>query len=362
MTAASLESETSYPRGFEALDRVYQDHSPTPDEIARYGSFKIIDTELLSTPRGVINLGEVLTNPSQVERTLTIVNGVSTEQDFAYFRQEPTSVHLGKTRSVPYFITRDKQGLPGLVEFTDAKTLIGEDPRIARNIRLRGALGTIYTGWCVSTVVATPKPSNPAEVESIKQVFYWGETLGTLEPVVEVKNLKNTCLYPVGATDDDTSIDVFGRPHPHISYDRFDDLRDLTEERVRSGMIITEDFLPPGVHTGVNFVKGRAGHPNHRELDIHEARTLPTPDGAELHYRLGRYGYELPSREFPKGRLTPLGVLATRGQFPEAVPKPPENGVASYQDVLYGSMGKLGYMVTGVSDRYVGIATIARTA
>jgi hypothetical protein len=355
---ATREISAPYPEEFAALDEAHRLHPPTPGEIALYGRFAISGALILETPSDVLAQGEVLTNPSQIEKIRTTVNGVYGEYDFAYFRREPTRLHLGKSRSVPYIILTEEGREPRLVPFTEAKTLEGEDPRVTRNVKMKGKDGIVRSGWCVSTVVATPKTDNPEDVEKIEQVFYWGETLGALKPVLKVPNLKNTCIYPVGDADD-TSLDVFGRPHPHISYTRVKDLNEITEERISSSLLITKGFLPASVHCGVNFVKG-TGDPRRRELDIHEACAPMTADGKVLHYRLGRYGYELPSAASPNGRLVSLGVLAVRDDFPGASPKPPENGVADYMDVLYGSMGNSGRMVTGVSDRHVGLATVQR--
>ena len=204
-------------------------------------------------------------------------------------------------------------------------------------------------------------PDNPAEVQSIKQVFYWGKSLDRLEPIAEIADLKNTCPFPtadITKDDNDTSIDIFGRPHPHITHNRVSCLTRVTKELVLSGTNLTEGFLPPNMHTGVNTVKAVPGFPNLRELDIHEAYAPVTAEGKTLHYRLGRYGVDL-----ARGTLTPLGVIATRSDFPLAEPKPPENGVKDYYDVVYGSMGNPshGIMITGISDRHVGLATIIPT-
>jgi hypothetical protein len=358
--------------GFDALDQAYSDFGVTAEELARYGSYEIANAVILDPPAAVTKKGYVLTNPSQIETYSQMVGGERVEHDFAYFRQEPARLHLGHTSSVPYLIRKDGQGKPYLEEFADAMTLPGEDPRITRGVKLKG-----HEGWLISTVIATPMPDDPAYVESIKQVFYWGENLGNLEQVAELNNTKNTCLYPVStADDDDTRLDVFTRPKPHIAYLRLPNITALTDEAINSaGINITEGFLPEEVYCGPNFVKGRG--PNHRELDIHEAVLEPleleddkVPKVA-LHYRLGRYGYELPRDGLPKGRLIPLGVIATRAQFPDAKAKHPENGVGDYRDVVYGSMGRInhaagrgnrrvGRILTGLSDSQVGLADVLR--
>ncbi|GAC1388079.1 MAG: hypothetical protein NVS1B7_7730 [Candidatus Saccharimonadales bacterium] len=356
----NFESQNTPSGGFATMQEVYSRHQPTLADYSRYGRYALEHASIIATPSKVLERNEVLTNPSQIECTTIIVNGEVTTVPFAYFRQEPVSFHLGKTKSVPYLILRDKQDKVFLTQYSDAMTLPGEDPRVMRGIRLASPTGKIHTGWCISTVIATPKPENPADVESIKQVFYWGPNLSQLEPVVEIADLKNTCIFPVcritrDATD--TAIDIFGRPHPDITYNRVSGLTQLTKESVLSGKNLTDGFLPPNIHVGVNTVKAVSGWPNLRELDIHEAYTPITKQGKILHYRLGRYGFDLLS-----GKITPLGVIAARSDFPEAEAKPPENGVKDYTDVLYGSVGNpnLGIMVTGVSDRHVGLATVVR--
>jgi hypothetical protein len=349
-----------YPDGFKELDEIYARNRPTSEYLAAFGSYALADAILLDTPAEVLASGEIVTNPSQLETVTIPVGNEMLSAPFAYFRREPTTLHLGKTTSVPYLLRQNGRNAPHLSEFTEAKTLPGEDPRIMRGVKLPGLNGKVHTGWCVSTVIATPKPDNPADVERIKQVFFWGKTLASLEPILEIPDLKNTCIYPLSkVTRDasDTRLDVFGRPHPHITHAQVSDPRKITKELVLSGTNLTKVFLPSGVHTGVNTVKGVPSYPNHRELDIHEAYAPMTPEGKILHYRLGRYVVDLST-----GGLVPLGVTATRADFPAASPKPPENGVANYYDVVYGSLGnpKLGLMVTGVSDRRIGLARVAR--
>jgi hypothetical protein len=362
--------------GFAALDQAYNGFGAVPDDLARYGRYEIANPVIIDPPADVTDKGYVLTNPSQIE-TVTQIVGDQEElvtRDFAYFRYEPASLHLGHTSSLPYLILEDGQGKSYLKKFDNAMPLLGEDPRITRGVKIRGLLGKIHEGWLISTVVATPKPDEPACVESIKQVFYWGESLNKLEPVAELNDTKNTCLYPVPGDYDDTSLDVFPRPKPHIGYLRLPDITALTNEAIDSaGINITEGFLPEGVHCGPNFVKD--GGPNYRELDVHEAILETLPDGKLPHYRLRRYGYELPRDGLPEGRLLPLGVIATRAQFPDAKAKSPEpeNGIADYWDIVYGSVGRIshaagrgsrrvGRMIVGVSDSQVGLADVIRVS
>lgn len=361
--------------GFAALDQIYNRGIPSHD-IARYGRYGIAKAIILDTPADVTRRGYVLTNPSQIETfTTEVTHGQLVPQSFAYFRHEPASLHLGKTESLPYFIRKGRNGKPYLAEFPDATVLPGEDPRMTRGVRMRGLAGTIHNGWLVSTTIATPKPEDPAYVKSIKQVFYWGENLGNMEVVAQLDDTKNTTLYPVAADygdwGDTTALDTFARlEKPHTTYLRLPDITDLTRERIESaGVIITDKILTEDVNGGPNFAKGRG--PNHRELDSHESHNKRLPDGRlELHYRLVQYDYELPSDDLPKGRLIPLGVIATRSQFPGAPAKTPENGVASYEDVLYGSAGYVsrkvavgnvaGQMLVGASDSQVGLADVMR--
>lgn len=143
-----------------------------------------------------------------------------------------------------------------------------------------------------------------------------------------------------------------GRPHPDITYSCVASLSHITKDAIESGQNITKSFLPAGIRVGVNTVNSVPGHPDYLELDIHEAYET-NEAGKILHYRLGRYGFELST-----GKVKLLGVIARRSDFPMAAPKPPENDVSDYMDILYGSMGYVGRMVTGVSDRHVGIADV----
>ncbi len=369
----------THPDGFVLLDEAHRQQSLTPVDIARYGGqYALVGATLLDTPPDVLAAGNVLTNPSQVEKVRTVVDGVEGEYDFAYFRCEPARNHLGKTVSVPYIILPDRDGKPRLVLFTEARTVEGEDPRLIPNFKIKGANGVVRRGWGVVTVVATPKADNPAEAESIRQVFYWGETLATLGPVWEVPDLKNNILCHVSAADDDPRLHVIGRPHPHLSYGQYDDLFKLTKKRILADQIITSGMLPPKVlaeariHFGGNSVH-RSG-PDRLVLNIHEAYAPITPQGEglpkrkDLHYRLAQYGLELLPRRFrrrPKAILTPLGTVATRADFPSAEPKLFEHGV-NYEDVAYGSvgsggsLGEVGLVVVGLSDSRIGFAKSVR--
>ncbi len=351
-------SPSTQDNAFAELDARYTHYVISDEDRARFGSFAIANTRLLDTPATVLAAGDVLTNPSQIETAQVVIDGEPTATEFAYFRREPTSLHLGKTTAVPYLILNDKKGKPYLSEFGDAAMLPGEDPRVMPRVTLKGPTGATHEGWAVSTVVATAKPGNPADVEGIKQIFYWGETLAMLEPVVEIPDLKNTGIFPmslISGDRTDTRLHVFGRPHPHITYMTVPDLSHISKEAVETGKNLTEGFLPHGFHTGVNTINDVPGHPDYLSLDIHEAYAPITDAGKTLHYRLGRYGVQLST-----GRLIPLHVVAHRSDFPDAEPKPPENGVADYSDVLYGSMGHSSRMVTGMSDRHVGIADIVK--
>lgn len=203
------------PDGFEALDKLYAKHPPDAADLKRFGQYAITNASILETPRSVQDRGEILTNPSQIEVAHITIKGAETAVQFAYFRQEPTTMHLGRTAAVPYLILPNAQGKPYLTEFVEATPLLGEDPRIMPGVNIKGALGKIHKGWTVSTVEATAKPDNPAEVEGIKQVIYWGENLGKLEPVAEIPDLKNACIFPAAQTsgiDTDIRVHLFGRP------------------------------------------------------------------------------------------------------------------------------------------------------
>lgn len=348
--------------GFEVTRAEFTSHPPRVHGYSPFGRYALGQTVLLETPPEVLACGEVLTNPGPLETEYVLINGELTAAQFAYFRREPTSLHLGKTTSVPYLLRRNRQGRFYLSEFHDAIPAVGEDPRVTKGVKIAGPSGRIYNGWALSTVVATPMPGNPADVKNIKQVIKWGEKLHKLETILEIEDLKNANIFPLSrltGDENDTRLDLFGRPHPHITYTRVARLTDITKDRILSGTNITETLLPPDIHTGVNNVKPVPKHPDLRELDVHEATAPITKGGKELHYRLARYIFNISS-----GKVIRLGIVATRADFPYAAPKPPENGVKSYYDVVYGSMGdpRYGWMLTGVSDRYVGLAQVIRIA
>lgn len=347
-------SDQQYSKGFEQLDWAHRDLLISPEDLAPFRSYILGKTVLMDTPADVTEQGQILTNPSQVIRLQPGSNGNDISLDFAYFRREPLSNHLGKTNAVPLLISKDSHGKPTLSPYHDAMTLVGEDPRVMRNISIRSGTGKIHTGWCVSTVVATPNPLPDTNDATIKQVFYWGKTLTSLQPVAEIDDLKNTCIYPVNDDTEDPRLYVFGRPHPDISFGKVGDISQITKQKIESDPRITQAYLPEGIRCGVNYIKGTP-NTSYLELDIHEA-CQPVIDGRKiLHYRLGRYGFELTAQ-----RLIPLGVYAVRSQFPDAIPKPSDLSVASYDDVLYGSLGdpEIGYMVTGIADRHIGLAEI----
>lgn len=343
--------------GFEQLDEAYSRLNLSDHDLRPFGSYALGQTVILPTPESICRPGEILTNPSQVIREPSGISIDSATVDFAYFRKEPLIDHLGKTTAVPLIISKDPSGSYSLSEHPTAAVLEGEDPRVMRNIRIKSGTGKVHTGWCISTVIATPDLRPGSNDATIKQVFYWGETLTNMEPVAEIDDLKNTCPYPASSDGEDTSLYVFGRPHPHISFGKVADITKITKTGIESDQRITQDFLTEGIRCGVNYIKGNANK-KYLELDVHEA-SQPMVDGKKvLHYRLVRYGFELKSR-----RLIPLGVYAVRNQFPDALPKPPDSSVGDYSDILYGSLGDpdIGYMLTGLADRHIGLAQILPT-
>ncbi|MDQ3094236.1 MAG: hypothetical protein M3Q70_03630 [bacterium] len=357
-----LFSEQTYgindePYAFQLMDSKYQENPLDIADKMRFGEFVVTNTCILETPPDV-PAGEILTNPSQLEE---IMDGPQKGELFAYFRREPIHQHLGNTLSVPYILKRSGFDQPYLISYGDAMIVEGEDPRLIRNIPYLDKQGNARVGWCVSTVIATPKAADPYTVESIEQVFYCGDQLDELELVHSIPGLKNTVPSPIDFKGQETpEIDVFGRPHPHISYaGRVKFLNEITPELVNDGILITEGLLARDVHTGVNNIK-RNGN-NSFELDIHEAcAPLNEERKKQLHYRLGRYAYSLPDHSQPKGILRPLSIVAKRSDFPFAEPKPATDDVADYTDILYGSQGDKGCAVVGVSDRYAGYMEFER--
>lgn len=355
--------------GFTALDEIYNRGIASHD-LARFGMYCIVDTVILKTPAAVTERGYVLTNPSTIETVGLNVGGETVKQDFAYCRYEPAGMHIGHTESLPYFIRKDRNGQPYLDEFTDAMVLPGEDPRVTRDVKIRGLAGKIHNGWLVSTTVATPVKNDPAYVESIKQVFYWGETLGKMDEIAVLPGAKNTTLCPAGGT----ALHALARLNkPHTSYVLLPDITYLTRERIEAeGVNITDELLPEGVYGGPNSAKG-AGI-GYLALNSHEAYVKPLPpDGKwDLNYRAVRNGLEIPRPDLPKGRLIPIEVIAIRSQFPDAPAKLPQDGVASYRNIVYGGISEVdhrvavgsvaGHSLFGLSDSTVGYAKVKRRA
>jgi hypothetical protein len=359
-TIESYNLESTTHRGFSELDAGYASGSFTKAELAQFGAkIALTDFQILETPEDVSACGEVLTNPSQIVMVDEIVDGERVRIPIFYARREPKTLHLGHTVSQAYALRIDRNSKPVVTEFAGALTIPGEDPRITKGVVMKGIEGKYHRGWCFSSVVATPMPGNPADVLGIVQTIYFGETLATLEKVHEIKGIKNTGFTPLATitgNNKDTRLDTFGRPHPHITNFVVKSLCEITAEQITNAPSITDGYLPHGVHTGVNtphHVPGR-GNEHLRILDTHEAHAEITPEGKKvLHYRLVRLGFDSKQK-----KVIPLGVLARRSDFPYAEPKPPENGVANYYDIVYGSCGTpdVPYVITGVSDRHIGFA------
>ncbi len=353
-TAEMIDTGRCGPDVFGAFDARRAQFMATPQEQRLYGQFSLGATVLLDAPQEVSGRGEHLTNPSQLEPLPGEPEpGVL---GFAYFRQEPTTNHLGKTRSVPYKVVMDRDGAH-LVAYEGAAVLPGEDPRVTRGVRMEGLLGKIHTGWLISTVVATPDPEYPHIVKSVVQELFWGETLGSFEQIGEgPEGQKNTTLCQAPG---ETRLHVLTRPFPHISYGTIASPSDFTPAAIRkvNKKVITS--VPEGFHVGPNFSQIVA--PGHMTIDKHEALPVVGPDGRKsLHYRLARYGFALPTPGCARGRLVAVGANIDRSQFPEAAPRPSDTNVESYRDVLYGSGGYRAaeYMLTGVADNRVGLARV----
>ena len=355
-TAEMIDIGRGEPDVFGAFDARRAQFMATPQEQRLYGRFSIGATVLLDAPPEVSSRGEHLTNPSQLEPLPGEPEpGVL---GFAYFRQEPTTNHLGKTRSVPYKVVVNRDGTH-LVAYEGATVLPGEDPRVTRGVRMRGLGGKMHTGWLISTTVATPEVENPERVKSTVQKVFWGVTLQELEQIGEgPEGQKNTtfCQAP-----GETRLHVLTRLFPHISYGTITSPSGLTPEAIRriNEYVITSDTVPEGFHVGPNFSQIVA--PGHMTIDKHEARSVVGESGRRsLHYRLGRYGFALPTPGCARGRLVAVGANIDRSQFPEAAPRPSDANVESYHDVLYGSAGRRDaeYMLLGVADNRVGLAKL----
>lgn len=348
----------SYPDGFAAIDEIYRASPPGAEDFARYGNFALANATLLDAPDDVIEAKRTLLNPSQIELVPVTIGGEITLQKMAYFRDEPVTDHVGKSIAVPKLIIRDRNNPPYLTDYAEALPLVGEDPRPVWGIKLPAVLGA-RVGWCVTTAVVVPRAENSHEVDSAEQWIYWGEDLSSMEVVNIIPKEKNTVPYPYSPDPDDTRVHVLGRPHPDITYSLVDDVTKITGDTIHSGINLTRGLMPSNTHCGVNLVKDAGA--GHLELDMHEACAEFSPSKMKtLHYRLRRAGFELPSHDNPQGRLQLLPIVAVRDDFPYAEPKPPENDVENYEDIIFGSLGRLGEMIVGLSDRHIGLAKVVR--
>lgn len=344
--------------GFAALNEAHERFAPRPDDLMRYGRSALGEITLLKTPDSVLQTGYVLTNPCQSEYGWMEIAGEITRIPFAYFRRERAFNHLGTSEAVPYTIRQDDRGQFYLSECVEASIILGEDPRLTRGVRLVGHLG-VHTGSLLSTTQAEVDPSNPDVCLGIRQAFYWGEKLNRMEQIGEgPPGVKNTTIGTLYENDTDTSVSAVGRPFPHLSYHGSPNLLEAIDpDRISYADIITENYLPDRahrIHIGPNNLVRRGR--NHFEINAHEACVTGDPDKKTLAYRLANYGFEIPDAETPTGRLVTLGTVAERSQFPDAEPKLPEGEVGNYRDILYGSAGNNGHVLTGVSDRHVGYA------
>jgi hypothetical protein len=344
--------------GFAALNEAHRRFAPLPSDLAYYGRSILGETILLETPASVLGEDCVLTNPTQSEYGLMKTNGEVTKLSFAYVRKERAFNHLGTSEAVPYGISWNGQGQPSLFECTEALVVPGEDPRLTRDVRLAGHLG-VHAGWLLSTVQAQAASDNPEVCLGLRQTFYWGEKLGRLEQIGEgPPNVKNTTIGTLYVHDSDTSVGAVGRPFPHLSYHQAPNLIEaLDPERILHGDIITKEFLPDlayRIHIGPNTLIRRGR--DRFEVNAHEA--FVSGSGKKtLNYRLANYGFEIPNRDMPKGQFVVLGVVASRSQFPDAEPKLPEGEVGDFRNILYGSTGNNGPILTGISDRHIGYST-----
>lgn len=350
--------------GYEALSAALSLTPPTSEDMARHGKVVLRDYNILVTPQSVTDAGEILTNPSQIENIATFHNGKYGVISVFFARKEPENDHLGKTSAVACTISTTGSR-PTLEIINEIPPLKGEDPRLIPNFVIPGTNGKTYGGIAVSTTVATKNSISPHTGAKIKQVFYWGETLQHMEPLFELDDIKNTCPYPLfnlTGDPDDTRLDIFGRPSPHITNFRANDIFDITSEKILDDRnIITKGTLPDKVHTGVNAVSADARHPDYRELSTHNAhvrddklrddRTIKA-----MTYVICRQSYHIPTK-----KLVTLQEVARRTDFPTGNVKPSDPGssqIIDYEHILYGACGNPDsrYMVVGASDTGIAIA------
>lgn len=347
-------------KGFYYLDRHNETVlAPRRGEIALYGGrCSITNAVILETPQSVRQAGEIITNPAQLGYDRVTINGETQVIPTFWGRRERAHRHLGTTRAHKYALLNRPDGTRYISEFAGADEALGEDPRLTRGVRMKGHLG-VHAGDLLSVIEAMPVPGKPEEVSYIQPVFLWAprQTPKKLEVVGHgprgVKNINPFTLY---SSDDDTRLGGIARPHPTMSYFEVADPTGLAPEAIESAKVLPKLLpkdSPVKYHLGGNVVTRVA--PNRVRINSHQA-WVDRPDGnlAVLHYRLADYGYELPSREASHGYSVSLGVTAMRSQFPAVPPKAPEGGVASFDDVVYGSVN--GHAIMGVADNYIGFA------
>jgi hypothetical protein len=332
---------------FLHLDVMYPGLQATPEELKTYGQARLVpgSGQILERPSS-LPPHQILTNPTQPAQTGIFIKGRRRQITFAYFRQENRTHHLGTTVSTPYILHSDNRGRAGLVEFTDAMQVPGEDPRLTWGVEMPMYCGS-RPGWLLSTIIAPPKPDDPLSPQYIQQIFYWGENLKSLEIVAEgPRGAKNTCVIPAA---NGTGLDVVGRPQrqPHtgnLSYFRVRSIKHLTSKAIDNAHDIDERLLTPGsgYWGGANRLQ-RVG-PHHLVVHAHEACRGVSPEGKNvLHYRLARYGLDTQTR-----RICRLGAYAYRHHFPGTEPKVDE--ITVYDNVVYGCPNDQGRLLTGISD------------
>jgi hypothetical protein len=353
--------------GFDFLDGHSQRQlGPRPGELAMYGgSCAINEAIIIQTPPSVRAAGNVLTNPTQIEDQQVLVGRERAIIPTIWARHEPAHEHMGHTTARKYAILTNKSGGMYLSEFAAAAEISGEDGRWTPDVRMPGHLG-VHEGDLLTVIQATADPNDPQRTQGIQPVFWWApkEMPAKMEVVAVgqpgTKNLNTATRY---IHEDDTRLDVIGRPHPNLSYFTVADPTAITPDRVAEAVVIP-GLLPADspveYHLGGNYVyRVDAGR---LRINGHQAwSSLLSPGSYARHYRLADYGYALPTRDTPKGRAVFLGVTATRSQFPTMTPKPPEGDVGDFDDILFGCTGANGHAVFGVADNYIGYAAITRS-
>ena len=334
-----------------------QRFTPTPAELAVYGSYVLERPLILQKPTDVPD-GYIAYNPSGI---WTVQGPSGKRRDVTYARVEPSrsdshSSHLGHARVRPYVINPANPLLTP-EPYDAAQEFTGEDAALTRITRKLPLSGKKEQIWLLSYVDTRPKADIPNEVGTFCTRFWAGSKLSNLEHVADGPEwMKDIRIKSYGGILG-TELSVYGRPQTqpnsgNITYGQFSNVEELSAESIANLQYIDEALLPigSGVWGGVNDVFRIA--PGKHILAAHRAQR--SKDGSALHYEAVLYGHDTTTN-----RIVDLGVIATAAMFIGGEVK--DDTTVNLSDVVFtggGYNGRLEYMTFGVSDGNIGIAAL----